>query len=147
MKICPTCKEEFLDHITSCVSCDKNLVEEHELALVPQNILSKEEFLQSETVVFTEGVLQQCREMEKILSKALVPCAVFPVSLDTKEPSLDKFQAKAAIGSTQDMRYCLLVRLEDIELAQKALAGHFHDQVIKEGQGKLVTHVVDLGQE
>lgn len=140
MKICPSCKEEFLDEISRCILCEKDLLDEDDAKLIPKQseLLSKEELLKSETVVFTEGPLGQCRELENILNKKQISCAIYPVTLTA---------GNAAIGAASEMKYCVLVRVSDIESAQEALQGHFHAQVLKEGRGELKGDVVDLSQE
>lgn len=140
MKICPGCREEFLDHIQTCELCNKDLVEEGDELLFKSKgeLLSKEELLKSEMIIFTEGVLPQCRELEKVLNDAMVSCAVYPVKTD---------YSNQALGASSDMKYQVLIRMDDLALAQEALQGHFRAQIVKEGQGDLVKEVVDLSKD
>lgn len=140
MKICPSCKEEFIDEIMSCALCQKDLLDENDahLAESEPGLLSKEELLKSETVAFTEGPIAQCREFEKILGRALISSAIYPLNFDA---------GNQALGSATEAKYCLLVRSVDIEAAQLALSGHFQAQIIKEGHGVHRHEAVDLSQE
>lgn len=140
MKICPGCREEYLESMTRCAGCDVDLLDEDDAKLLPvsREFLSKEELLASETVIFTEAALQQCRELEKILYKANISCAVFPVNLD---------QSSATLGSTSSMNYRVVIRVSDVLAAQEAMRGHFYAQVLKEGQGDLMREAVDLSQD
>lgn len=142
MKICPTCREEFLDHIESCVTCDDVLVSEQDAKSRPMAnaTLSKEELLAGETATFLEGSLMHCREIEKMLTKSKISSVVYPVSLQSSANA-------ATLGAASDMKYMLLVRASDVDLAKAALEGQFYDQVAKEGKGNFVREVVDLSAD
>lgn len=139
MKICPSCREEYLETASRCFHCEKDLLNEGDVGLEASDstLLSKEEMLNSETVIFTEGPLAQCREFEKILQRANISSVIYPLNLD----------ASATLGATADMKYCMLVRESDAQVAKNAMERHFHDQVVREGRGGPSGDVVDLGQE
>jgi|GEM_PF-946886 len=142
MKICPKCREEFLDHVENCTACKVDLVTSLEARVLAENadLLSKEEILQGETAIILEGPLAQCRELERLLSQVQVSSVVYPVSLDGDND-------QTAIGSTKDRKYMLLLRLLDVDRAKKALEGRFIDQVVQEGQGHFVSTAVDLSHD
>jgi hypothetical protein len=141
MKICPSCREEYLDHIELCITCRETLVNEIDAQNIRQKgaLLSKEELFKSEMVPFLEGSLAHCREIEKVLAKSFVSCAVYPMKLSA--------DANATLGSTSDMKYMLLIRECDVLKAKDALEGKFHDEVMKEGKGAFSKSAVDLSQE
>lgn len=143
MKICPSCREEFLDHIARCNGCHVDLVLEHQVEEFarPSDLLSKNELLESETAAFVEGSLTHCREIEKILLKSLVSCAVYPLSLGCDDDH------KAALGASCDKKYVVLIRVVDVDKAKLALEGQFSAQVAKEGRGQFVTGAIDLAHD
>lgn len=142
MKICPGCNEEFLDHIEICPHCQEKLVSEIEAYAIDRsakkNLLSKEDLLQAETIPLIEGALNHCREIERVLNKAFIPCAVYPLSLAADQGG--------TLGSANEMKYVLLIKEGDLEQAKAALDGKFYDEVAKEGKGNFVTEVIDLSQ-
>ncbi len=140
MKICPSCREEFFDHVEMCGVCDVALItEEHAESLVAADgLLSKEEVLQDETISFMEAGLMQCRELEKVLARHKISCVVYPVNLEG--------QTGAALGATGDRKYMVLIRVSDIEKARLALEGQFIEQVAREGQGPFVKDAIDLSE-
>jgi hypothetical protein len=142
MKVCPCCREEFLDHVGACAECGEQLVGEDIAILQPKkhDFLSKEELLQQETIPFLEGSLSHCREIEKILNKSRISCAVYPLSLENSNDA-------ATLGATSDMRYVVLIRPCDIELSKIALEGNFLHQVALEGKGKVVLSTIDLEKD
>ncbi|MCA9506894.1 MAG: hypothetical protein KC505_00555 [Myxococcales bacterium] len=144
MKICPSCKDEYLDYIEVCYVCDKKLLSEEEAKVAPPNadrLLSKEELLKEVTVPLVEGGLSQCRELERILEKSRISSAVYPVNLGCNDGS-------AVVGTTScSMKYVLLVKESDVGACKEALEGQFHAQVAKEGKGQVVNEVIDLSQE
>lgn len=141
MKICPRCREEYLDSIEICKPCDSMLMTEEEALGQPENptAISKEALLEQDTVPFLEGALGQCREVEKILYHAQIPCLVYPKDLGCQDHK--------TIGTTCSMQYYLLVKESDIPRSKKALEQRFMDQVAKEGQGAYVHDVVDSAAE
>lgn len=143
MKICPSCREEYLDHIDMCAACQENLLTDDEFHDVPRSLgklLSKEELLRETTVPLMEGGLTQCREMEKILKDAQISSMVYPVDLGCNEHG-------ATVGTTCAMKYMVLVRESDLRACKTALEGQFLAQVAREGQGQFVHDVVDLSNE
>ena len=141
MKICLSCREEYVDRMDICVACKEPLVPDSEanFAPRPKEVLAKEELLKEETIVLTEGALDSCREMENTLGKADIACAVYPVNLGCQDD-------KAALGTTCATKYMVLVRPSDLERCKEVLEGRFEDQVAKEGMGNYVKHAVDLAQ-
>jgi hypothetical protein len=142
MNICPSCDEEFLDHVSLCSTCGKKLIQaEHRLNTNDINKLrTKEELLKQETVALSEGSLDHCREFEKILNKSHIACVVYPAKLGCDDHS-------TALGASCAVKYLVLVSPADIENCQKALEGHFNSQVVREGQGDFVREIVDISQE
>lgn len=142
MKICPSCQEEYLDHIEKCVGCHEALISELDAKNVrPQNaLLTKEDLLNSDMVPFVEGSLAHCREMEKVLLKSRISCVVYPVSLSSDGNA-------ATLGSASEMKYIVLLRESDVEAAKEALLGKFHDEVAKEGKGSFVRDAIDLTKD
>lgn len=141
MKFCPSCEEEFIDRMTSCPSCEEELVTE--LAAQDASLKegqSKEDLLKSETFALTEGPLNTCRELEKILAQANIVSVVYPVKLSTDDNA-------ATLGSAAALKYVLLVSPNDIERCKEVLEGRFYDDVAKEGRGNFVREVVDLDQD
>lgn len=142
MKICPSCEEEFVDHMKMCPDCDQALLSEFDMQEAPKKeaMTSKEELLQAETFPLIEGSLTTCRELEGILSKAKIPSAVYPASLKSEDNA-------ATLGSAAALKYLLLVGVEDVERCKQLIEGRFHDQVAREGQGKFVSEIVDLSAD
>jgi hypothetical protein len=139
VKICPQCREEFLDHIAQCTDCKVTLV--NSLDFTPKasaQYLSKEELFNSEMVAFSEGALAQMREVEKILLQSKVSCAVYPVSISSS--------GSEVLGATSDLKYAVLVREVDLEAAKTAMEGKFHADVAREGQGFVKQDAIDLEQ-
>lgn len=139
MKICPTCRDEFLDTVTTCSTCAVALV--HEIDFKPHDnlVVDDHTFLQGETAVIVEAPLLQCREVEKILKKAKLPCAVLP-----KTSCNDQNQV---LGASCSMTYMVLIDPACHEQAQDALKGHFLALVAKEGQGHAVLDAINLDDE
>lgn len=142
MKLCPECGDEFLEHIELCPTCEVSLVvDASQLKRSNRSSgMSKEELLKGETVPLLEGSLAHCREIERVLERAEIGCAVYPLSLNCDSNA-------ATLGSSCDMRYMVLVRVIELDEAKEALRGQFFAQVAKEGMGDLVTEAVDLEQE
>lgn len=142
MKICPSCREEFLDHIEMCEICQEKLVSEFAVAdlSADDQEISKEALLQGETLAFLEGSLASCREVEKVLKRSKIACAVYPASLECGS-------SPATLGASCDMKYLLLIRPDDLELAKNALEGQFSEQVLREGQGDYVTSAINLNDD
>jgi len=140
MKICPTCREEFFDHVETCGACHVHLISEAEAqALVSSDgLLSKEEMLEAEMVSLVEAGLLQCREIEKALARKKVSCVVYPVNLEG--------ESSAALGATGDRRYMVIIRVQDLDKAKTALEGQFMEQVAREGQGAFVAEPVNLSE-
>lgn len=143
MKICLTCKGEYLEHMEICGICNVVLVSEEQalLASGEDDPLTAEEFFESEVLPFIEGGISRCREVEKILAAAKVSCIVYPV--DMKAAGGDM----ATLGSAGDKKYMLLVRVDDLELAKTAMDGQFHREVSREGTGALNTETIDLSAD
>lgn len=142
MKICLSCKGEYLDQIEECGTCNEPLVTEEEALMAPskETLLSKEELFESEMLPFTEGGISQCRDVEKILAAANISCAVYPLDLKAADNV-------ATIGSASDKKYLLLIRAEDVDLAKKAMEGQFSREVAKEGKGAFSTEAIDLSND
>lgn len=139
MKICPTCRDEFLQHIEICTVCDVALVSHEEAFSFPkESFLSKEELLK-DAAIFMEAGLNQCLELEKILLKSKISCGIYPASENCDSNS-------STLGASCDMKYLLLVATADVERAKNALEGQFIAQIAKEGKGQFVTDIVDLNQ-
>lgn len=141
MKLCPNCREEYLDHIERCVPCGTSLVSSIDELPSSHELLDKKTLLQSETVALMEGPLGQCREIEKILHKAKVSCAVYPVSLTCDSHN------QPTLGASCDMKYMVLIRPDDVSHAREALEGQFLATVLKEGQGNVARGVINLDDE
>jgi hypothetical protein len=137
MNICPRCNEEFLDHVSMCTTCNEKLIKEH--VKVQIQSLSKDELLQQETMVLSEGSLDHCREFEKILQEANIPALVYPAHLDCNDNA-------ATLGATCSTKYLVLISPTSIERSQQALESHFHAHLSREGQGAFVRDIVDIGQ-
>lgn len=143
MKMCPSCREEYLDHIEYCGACKAQLLTDDEVQAMPRSVgkfLSKEELLRETTVPLMEGGLTQCREMEKILKDAQISSMVYPVDLGCNDHG-------ATVGTTCAMKYMVLVRESDIGACKMALEGQFLAQVAREGQGQFVHGVIDLSHD
>jgi hypothetical protein len=143
MKICPSCREEYLDHIELCYSCKETLMSAEEAQMRPHTsgkLLSKEELLREVTVPLVEGGLVQCREMEKVLKNAQISSAVFPVNLGCDDHGSNK-------GGGCAVKYMVLIRESDIGACKLALEGQFLAQVAKEGQGHFVPGTIDLNDQ
>ena len=142
MNICPTCDEEFLEHVNLCSTCGEKLIKAEERAS-KTNIaqISKEDLLKEETVSLSEGSLEHCREFEKILSKSQIPVVVYPAKLGCDDHNT------ATLGASCAMKYLVLVREIDLGRCKDALEGQFHAAVSREGQGNYVSDVVDISQE
>jgi hypothetical protein len=140
MKICPSCREEFLDHIDLCTSCAQKLVSDFEALPKSSELIDKEALLQGETIPLLEGPIAQCRELEKILIKASISCAVYPVSLTCDSHG-------QTLGSACDMKYMILIRPDDLTHAREAIESQFLATVAKEGQGEASRHVINLEDE
>ncbi len=140
MKICPSCREEYLEHIELCGVCKERLLTAEEAHAMPQSsgkLLSKEELLKEETVALMEGGLIQCREMEKVLKGAHISSAVYPVNAGCNDHN-----SPASGGCAT--KYMVLVRESDIGACKEALEGQFLAQVAREGQGHFVHGTIDL---
>lgn len=139
MKICPSCRGEYLEHIEICFTCKEPVFGINEMPEKTSDaLLSKEELLREETIALVEGGLVQCREMEKILEKAKISSAVYPVNVGCNDHN-------AALGTGCSMKYMLLVRERDLGACKTALEGRFLEQVNKEGQGgSFNMNVIDL---
>jgi hypothetical protein len=137
MKICLSCREEYVDRMESCSACSlplvdaKDAVYEHKA----KETVAKEALLKEETLAFMEGSLQGCREVEQILTDALVPCAVYPASLSCDDQN-------ATLGAACMTKYLLLIRPSDLERCKDVLEGRFESQVAKEGMGSYVKEAV-----
>lgn len=142
MKICPSCKEEYVDRMEVCPECEQKLVAEHEIVNEPASDLkkSKENLLKSETMPLIEGALNTCRELEGVLSEAKIESAIYPLKLGGDDNA-------ATIGSASALKYMLLVRVEDIERCKQLLENRFYDQVMREGKGEYVHDAVDLSAD
>jgi len=142
MKVCPTCSEEFLDHVDSCGHCHEKLSSEAEIKerFVHDVSLSKDALLKEDVINFIEGGLSQCREFERILGTAKIASIIYPCDL-AGERRTDN------LGSTGDKKYMVLLKSADIERAKAALEGRFSEQVAKEGQGKYKNEVIDLAND
>lgn len=142
MKICPKCREEFLDEIEICVDCKTPLVSgfDFEPLKSETGLLSKEELFSGDMVAFVEGGVAQCREVEKALARYNVSCAVYPLKLSSEGNV-------ATLGTTSDMKYVVLIREGDVELAKEAMEGSFHADVAREGKGELYKGLIDLEQD
>jgi hypothetical protein len=140
VKTCPSCHEEFLEEITECTDCKLPLV--HSADFKPRtkgsDLLSKEELFESEMLPFSEGPLAQCREIEKVLARAKVSCAVYPVNMSSS--------GTETLGTTSDMKYAVLIREADLDAARTAMEGKFHADVAKEGRGQVMVDAIDLEQ-
>jgi len=142
MNICPTCDSEFLDHVSLCGTCHTKLIKAIDRSpLDPANntLVSKEDLLKEETAVLSEGSLDQCRELEKILTKAQIPALVYPAKLGCDDNS-------ATLGASCAVKYLVLVRPNDMERCVQALAGQFDAQVAREGQGRFSNEIIDISQ-
>lgn len=140
MKICPKCREEFLEQVTTCTDCKEPLVGSLDsVAANTTSLLSKEELFGVEMVAFTEGALPQCREIEKTLTRAKISCAVYPVNIAA--------QGDQTLGTTADLKYMVLIREEDLEQARGAMEGKFFAEVEREGQGNVSREAIDLEQQ
>lgn len=138
MKVCPCCREEYLDTISSCSSCREVLVSEQDLKMKPRtDSLSKEELLSHETEALLEGSLDSCRELEKVLKKAQISSAIYPKTLGCDDNA-------ATLGSACSLKYMLLVRSKDMQACQEALHGNFTEQVAREGKGSFVVNTLNL---
>lgn len=139
MKICPQCREEFLESVLHCTDCKESLVDSMGFVEKPSSdLLSKEELFKSEMIPFVEASLSQCREVERILARSCVSCAVYPVSLSAS--------GNETLGTTSDGKYAVLIREADLDAAKQAMEGKFHADVAKEGQGNATGDVIDLEQ-
>ena len=142
MNICPTCDSEFLDHVSFCGTCHERLIKAIDRSpLDPANntLVSKEDLLKEESMVFAEGTLEQCREFEKILMRSQIPSVVYPAKLGCNDDT-------AALGSSCAVKYLVLVRPGDLERCARAVDGQFLAQVDREGQGILNRDVIDISQ-
>lgn len=140
MKICPKCREEFLEQVLTCTDCKEKLV--NSVDFVPESLtglLSKEELFSGDMVAFSEGPLTQCREIEKTLLRAKVSCAVYPVNISSK--------GDETLGTTSELKYVVLIRETDAELARGAMEGKFVADVAKEGRGTVSRDAIDLDQQ
>ncbi len=139
MKVCPRCRGEYLEHIEICYSCKEPVLGLDEVHTKASDaLLSKEELLREVTVPLMEGGLVQCREVEKILQRAKISSAVYPVNVGCNDHN-------AALGTGCSMKYMLLVRESDLDACKAALEGRFSEQVDKEGLGgKFSNDVIDL---
>jgi hypothetical protein len=139
VKICPKCHDEFLDEIAQCTDCKIPLVSSVDFKpSKTSDMLSKEELFTSEMLALTEGPIAQCREMEKILARSKISCAVYPLNMSSS--------GNETLGTTSDMKYVVLIREADLEAAKTALEGKFHDDVAREGKGSVHRDAVDLEQ-
>lgn len=141
MKVCPQCREEYIEQMERCHHCQINLVSEIEAQRIKpkQEILSTKELLEEELVPLSEGVLSQCRELEKALKAEKISCAVYPANLNCGDSG-------ANLGASCAMKYQVLVRPQDVPACKDALEGKFLRDLEKEGQGNFVKEAVDLGQ-
>ncbi len=141
MKICPSCHEEFIEEIMVCVDCQEDLVASDQFRPTKSNNarLSKEELFSAEMTPFVEGGLASCREVEKVLLKAKISCAVYPVSM--------RSDGNETLGSTSDGKYMVLIRDMDLEQARSAMQGNFLADVAKEGKGAVSTDAIDLEKD
>lgn len=140
MKICPSCEEEFIDSIDVCPGCQESLVFELAHKNAPKKeALNKKELLDNETMPLTEGPLPMCRELEKILSKAEIVSAIYPVKENQNE--------NATLGSACAHKYMLLIKPEDLDRCRDVLKSRFEEQVAKEGMGNFNHDVIDLEKE
>ncbi len=138
MKICPRCREEYLDTIISCSPCQEELVREQDVHISAKTgLLSKEELLSHETVALLEGSLDSCRELEKTLTKAKISSAVYPKTLSCDDNA-------ATLGASCSLKYMLLVRVDDVQACQEALHGSFTEQIAREGKGKFIADTINL---
>lgn len=142
MKVCLTCRGEYLDHVEICGICKVDLVNEEEaLVASGDDPLTVEEFFESEVTPFVEGGISRCREIEKVLTAANVPCIVYPVDLKAAGGDV------ATLGSSNEKKYLVFIRADDLDLAKKAMEGHFTAEVAREGRGALNTAVIDLSAD
>ena len=139
MKICPNCRDEFLEHVTTCAPCQTPLLSKEAAASLPtiQENLSKEEFLSGGAVALLEGNLDACREVEFTLKQAKISSVVFPLS--TKGNG-----EEGVLGAFSAMKYAVLVQPDKLENCKEVLQSHFRHQVAREGKGALVEHAVDF---
>lgn len=142
MKICPTCREEFLDQIEICVDCKTPLVHEwdYQARTSSDELSSKEKLLSGNMIAFVEGGLLQCREIEKVLGRCKVASVVYPVKLSSDGND-------ATLGTVSDLKYVVLISEGDLEVAKEAMEGKFHDDVVREGKGGPFKGAVDLEQD
>lgn len=140
MKLCPRCREEYLDHMEECRPCGEKLISEHQAQALATKTLSKEALLEGDVIPLLEGAMSHCREIEKCLIQAGISCAVYPKSLTCDSHG-------QTLGSSCGVTYLVLINPSDMEHAKQALEGQFLAAVAKEGQGEAARHAINLDDE
>src|SRR5690242_18014873 len=82
MKICPSCHDEYRDDIKVCLQCDVELETfQPGMTAMPGAAAKAEEIDFSTAVKVFEGQMDACREIEAVLKREKIACALVPHSV------------------------------------------------------------------
>lgn len=109
-RICPDCATEYLPHVEKCADCGAVLLlhEEYGKALAERE--RRRELVVDKVVAVREGDLKWMRELESVLARSGIPCAVI------SDPSC----GKSCRGT-----YSIVVPPEDAGRAQDRIEEYF----------------------
>lgn len=131
--VCPGCGGSFRAGFTRCASCQLDLVEPAALAEQKKKLDSPRAALQGvPTVAVLHAGLPACREIERALLEAGVPCYV--------EAAAEEGEALAP-GA---MKVGVIVAEADLAKVGELLKRRFEDLVAREGVGSFNTKAIDL---
>jgi hypothetical protein len=132
--ICPACGGAFRAGFTRCASCKVDLVDRAtwEAGLAarddPQRALAGKK-----TVAIVHASLPACREVERALLDARIPCLL---QTETEE---------GEVLATGAMKIGVMVAEEDLARVGAVMKSRFEALIHKEGMGTFKTEAIDIG--
>lgn len=133
VKVCPSCRSEFVSSATRCNDCDVDLVSPDALEDVTTFEDARERLKDAETVKLSvSGGLNMARELEKRFQAEEIVCFI------------DAEEAEGAVLGAAAMHYFLVVDKEDAERVGAVLKQDYQAMIEREGVGEFNTEAVDL---
>jgi hypothetical protein len=135
-RVCPSCGGTFRAGFTRCESCDEDLVDEATYAALLKKRDDPRAALEGvATVAIVHAGLAACREIERALLDAGVPCFV------------DAVAEEGDVLAAGAMKVGVIIAESDLARAGEVMKRRFAALIEKEGVGSFSSAAVDLSAE
>jgi hypothetical protein len=126
--VCPACGARFRAGFERCASCKVDLVDPSRVVV---EVHSEGGLAGKKTVALTSASLTACREVERALNKAKIPCAVVAEDPD----------GVLAAGA---LKVSVVIAEDDLARANALMLGQFEAMLKREGVGSFNTEAVNV---